>query len=234
MGVTIKDVARETNLAISTISKYMNGGKVRKKNEEIIENAIRKLNYSPNSTARGLRTSKTYRVGLMMGTGNSPHTAKILNEIERNLRVQGYSLLFLSHEDNMERIKKYVDYMVDHGVDGIIVTSYGKKSDYLQRAREMKIPVVALEECYTKVDTDCVQVNCAGGAYEMVEYLIAVGHREIAVINGPEDYKLTARERKRGYLRVMEDYEIPVKPEYLIAGDYGYKSGYEGIKSYGS
>lgn len=66
-GTTIKDVARETNLAISTISKYMNGGTVRKKNQELIEAAVKKLNYFPNNTARWLRTSKTYRVGVIAG-----------------------------------------------------------------------------------------------------------------------------------------------------------------------
>ena len=65
MGVTIKDVAKEADVAISTVSKYLNGGSVRRENKKAIEKAIRKLNYSPNSVARGLRTSRTYRVGLV-------------------------------------------------------------------------------------------------------------------------------------------------------------------------
>ena len=54
------------------------------------------------------------------------------------------------------------------------------------------------------------------------------GHRKIAVIQGPE-YQLTARERMRGYLRVHEDYELPVCSDYLVQGDFTYKAGYEGI-----
>ena len=69
-GATIKDVARETNLAISTISKYMNGGRVRKKNQELIDAAVRKLHYFPNNTARWLRTSKSYRIGVVSGIVN--------------------------------------------------------------------------------------------------------------------------------------------------------------------
>lgn len=58
-----KGPSRETNLAISTISKYMNGGRVREKNRIRIEKAIEKLGYTPNSAARGLRTSRSYVVG---------------------------------------------------------------------------------------------------------------------------------------------------------------------------
>ena len=89
MAVTIKDVARETNLAISTISKYMNGGTVRHENRVLIEAAVQKLGYSPNRSARGLRTSKTYMIGLVTGRVNSPHTAAIVSGIEKRFRSWG-------------------------------------------------------------------------------------------------------------------------------------------------
>ena len=65
MSATIKDIARETGLALATISKYINGGTVRPQNKKQIDEAIRKLNYVPRNTARGLRSSKTYRIGLL-------------------------------------------------------------------------------------------------------------------------------------------------------------------------
>lgn len=228
MAVTIKDVARETNLAISTISKYMNGGSVREKNRILIEKAIEKLGYSPNSAARGLRTSRSYAVGVITGVIRNPHAAGIVSEIEKSLREKGYALSFASHDDRGELAKKYVDYLVDKGVDGLIIDPVRTDVDYLEKAREQKIPVVVLEESFGLGDVDCVQVDCAGGAYELVEHLVKSGHRKIAVIQGPE-YQLTARERMRGYLRVHEDYELPVCSDYLVQGDFTYKAGYEGI-----
>lgn len=229
MGATIKDVAKETNLAISTISKYMNGGQVREKNRELIEAAIRKLNYSPNNTARGLRTSKTYRVGLMTGTANSPHTAAILNAIEQKMRDLGYSLMFVSGELSEQRTKEYVDHMVENGVDGMIITAIGMNMEDLQSANEKKIPIISIEECNDVQKSDCVRVDCAGGAYEIVEYLIEMGHKKIAIINGPES-RLTAQERKRGYQRVLEDYAFELDPRYMIQGNFESKSGNEGIR----
>lgn len=229
MAVTIKDVARETNLAISTISKYMNGGRVREKNRIRIEKAIEKLGYTPNSAARGLRTSRSYVVRVVTGAIRNPHVAGIVSEIEKSLKEKGYSLSFASHDDRGELARKYVDYLVDKGVDGLIINPVRTDVDYPEKAREQKIPVVLLEESFGLGKVDCVQVDCAGGAYELVEYLVKSGHHRIAVIQGPE-YQLTARERMRGYLRVHEDYELPVYSEYLVKGDFTYKSGYEGIR----
>ncbi len=228
MAVTIKDVAKETNLAISTISKFMNGGTVRIENQKLIEEAILKLGYSPNRSARGLRTSKTYMVGLITGRVNSPHTAAIISEIEKKFRSLGYSVTFATHEENGMQAKDYVDYMVERGVDGLISTPIGSGRDYLKGAVEKEIPVLLLEERCGDMQTDCVQVDCCGGAYYMVEHLVESGHRKIAIIKGPED-KMTSKERLKGYLRVLEDYELPVRQEYLVPGDYKYKSGYEGI-----
>ncbi len=230
MGVTIKDVAKEADVAISTVSKYLNGGSVRSENKKAIEAAIRKLNYSPNNVARGLRTSRTYRVGLVTGSGDNPHMATLLDEIERQLWKDGYSLTYLNTECCDENtVREYIDFVAETGVDGIIVTASGNSRDCLQRARECGIPVVIMEECYTDVPTDCVQVDCAGGAYQAVEYLVNAGHHRIAAICGPESY-VTASERYRGYLRVMEDYEIPVREEYLVNGRFKYDGGYECIK----
>ena len=72
MSATIKDVAREAGVASGTISKYLNGGSVRPENKKNIEEAIRRLEYRPNSLARGLRNSRSYRIAFLLpGLGRS-------------------------------------------------------------------------------------------------------------------------------------------------------------------
>lgn len=228
MAVTIKDVAKETGLAISTISKYLNGGTVREKNRIIIEEAVQKLGYFPNSTARALRTSKSYMIGLLAGNIDTPHTAAQISEIEKKMHSLNYSLIFASHQDRAEQAGEYVKYMVEQGVDGIIAIPTEGYPDYLETAGQAGIPVVIMEERSHNIEADCVQVDCAAGTYQLIEYLIGEGHRKIAVIVGPQN-RLTAQERLRGYLRVLEDYECEIDSEYMIQGDFTYKSGYEGI-----
>lgn len=228
MAVTIKDVAKETNLAISTISKYMNGGTVRLENRVLIEAAVQKLGYSPNRSARGLRTSKTYMIGLVTGQVNSPHTAAIVSGIAKRFRNLGYSVIFATYEENGVQIEDYLDYLLERGVDGIISSPIAAGEDCLKKAVDQNVPVLVVEENSGEMQTDCVQVDCCGGVYQSVEHLIESGHQRIAIIKGPE-HKLTAQERLRGYYRVMEDYGYPVRQEYLIPGDFTYQSGYKGI-----
>lgn len=235
MAVTIKDVAKETNLAISTISKYINGGKVREKNRKKIEIAIEKLGFVPNDAARGLRTFRTYTVGLITGGGTNQHTATLISETEKQLRNRGYSMTSISlgpvgQEEDGYRIKQYVDYLVDRGVDGLIIAPLKKDVDYLESARLRDIPVVLIEERRVLENKNIcsVLVDCTGGSYEIVEHLVKMGHSKIGIIKGPS-YKLTAMERCTGYKRVMEDYGIPLRKEYMVEGDYTYKAGYEGI-----
>ena len=106
MSATIKDIARETGLALATISKYINGGTVRPQNKKQIDEAIRKLNYVPRNTARGLRSSKTYRIGLVSGPPNTPHNAFLLSKIENTMRAHGYSLTFMSGDKYKDHVNK--------------------------------------------------------------------------------------------------------------------------------
>lgn len=147
----------------------------------------------------------------------------------------GYSLTSISlgtlgQEEKENKIKQYIDYLIDRGVDGLIISPPKKDIDYLENARLRNIPVVLTEERGVVADenTYSVLVDCAGGAYEIVEHLVKMGHSKIGIIMGPS-YKLNAVERSIGYKRVMEDYGIPLRKEYMIEGDYTYQSGYNGI-----
>lgn len=233
MAVTIKDVAKETNLAISTISKYINGGNVREINRKKIEEAIDRLGFVPNDAARGLRTFRTYTVGMLMGGASNQHTAAIISETQKLLRDKGYSLTFIplgtGEENNSYRLKEYVDYLIDRGVDGLLITPMKNNVDFLKSAGEQNVPVVMIEERGIKDKADGVMVDCTGGAYELVEHLVKNGHQKIGIITGPKG-KLTSDERLEGYMRVMEDYGLPVYKEYIVEGDYSAASGYESIK----
>ncbi len=230
MAVTIKDVARETNLAISTISKYMNGGKVRPENKKLIEQAILKLGYRPNDNARGLRTAKTYTIGVLIDSLGSQYFAKITQMIEKILKKEGYSILVCCHKDNAAGAGKAVEFLVSKQVDGIIIEPVADEDDYAVPIFENKIPLVAIDRALGRMKSDRVMSNSAFGAYQATEYLIQNGHQKIAIITGTSENNsglLAAKERYRGFLRAMEDYELPLQKEYILEGDFTFESGYE-------
>lgn len=195
MSATIKDIARETGLALATISKYINGGTVRPQTKadrrSDPETELRSTKYGP-----GLRSSKTYRIGLVSGPPNTPHNAFLLSKIENTMRAHGYSLTFMSGDKYKDHVNKFVPHMLRSGIDGLIITSFSLNQDICSAVEHAKIPVVELEEHSHFHRTDCVQTSCTSGAYEIVEHLIKMGHQKIALVTGsPASY--TACERKR-------------------------------------
>ncbi len=229
MAVTIKDVAKQTNLAISTISKYMNGGKVRPENQKLIEEAIRKLGYRPNDNARGLRNAKTYTIGVLIDSLGSQYFAKITQMIEKILKKEGYSILVCCHKDNGAAAKKAIEFLVSKQVDGIIIEPVAGDEDYAVPILHSKIPFVVIDRALGRIKTDRVMSNSTFGAYQATEYLIQKGHKKIAIITGTSQKNpglLAAEERYRGYLRAMEDYELTLQKEYILEGDFKFESGY--------
>lgn len=230
MAITIKDVAKETNLAISTISKYINGGNVRPDNKRKIDEAIKKLQFRPNDNARGLRNSKTYTIGIVIDSLGSQYFAKITQLIETQLIEAGYSLVVCCHRDNAASAKKALKFLEEKQVDGIIFEPLACKEDYLAPIRHHDIPVIAIDRPFNYGNCDYIMSNSTTGIYEATEYLIQNSHKKIAIITGlSEDNPglAAARERYKGYLRAMEDYIIPVNHEYVLKGDFTFESGYE-------
>lgn len=229
MSVTIKDVAKETGLAISTISKYMNGGAVRPDNKERIDKAVKKLGYLPNNFARGLRSSRTYTVGVLIQSMEGEYCVKLVGYLEKYLQNIGCALILCCHGNSFERAQEYVEFLCEQLVDGIIEISFWCEQDYLKKARQAQIPIVNLENMNLNGKTDLVQTDSAVSAYELVRHLITMGHEKIAVISGPQDIS-SARERLKGFRRVMEDYEIPVREEWIVNGNYDTQGGYLAMK----
>lgn len=231
--VMIKDVARKTGLSISTISKYMNGTKVRKENEIRIEAAIQELGYIPNEFARGLRTAKTYTIGVILYRLRDVFSSKIAENIEKCLREKGYSILLWSHEGKAEQAIEALQFMQKLQVEGIIVDPIpGQEGIYEEYVKE-SIPIVSVDSSIDPKKFDCVSSNTMLGIYESTEYLIQKGHKKIGLIAAGLDSSVgmsSGIDRTKGFLRAMEDYELEVHEEWIVKGDFTYESGYNSMK----
>jgi len=229
MPVTIKDVAAETGLAISTISKFMNGGNVRADNAVRIQEAVRRLGYFPDSIARGLRTARTYTIGLIVCYFSDAHVIAISQAIEETLQDNGYFTIICCHNDDYKRAEDAADFLIQKQVDGVILEGYATEDAVTGKFRDAGIPVVCLEALFGKNETDSVVIDGTWGTYRAVEDMIENGHTKIAIIAGTHGY-YTAEERLRGFKRAMEDYELPLPEEYIIDSDYTCEGGERSLR----
>ncbi len=228
---TIKDVAKYTGLSIATISKYINGGNVLVENKAIIQEAIEKLNFTRNEMARGLKTNKTMTIGILIPSLENIFFTTIVSIIEDQLLEEGYSTIICDFREDKELEKKKLEFLVNKNVDGIIMVSYGADQAYIQELLDKKIPIILLDRMIKGLDCDCVLADNLNASYQAVEELITRKHKRIGIICGP-DATYTAEERRKGYVRVHEDYDLPIDEALLSPSDYTVEGGYKALTEF--
>jgi DNA-binding LacI/PurR family transcriptional regulator len=225
MAATIKDVARHTGLSIATISKYLNGGNVRDENRERIAAAVAALGYKVNGMARGLKTSRTMTVGVLIPSLENIFCTSIVSGVENALQAHGYGTIICDYRQDPAEERRKLAFLAERQVDGILMMPLTGCPDLLNQVTTSGIPVVLIDRPVPEAGCDTVLVDNLNAAYAAVEALLAEGHRRIGIIVGPEGIH-TARERLGGYLRVLEDYGLESEPALIRRGAYTTEGGY--------
>lgn len=225
MAATIKDVAKATRLSIATISKFINGGNVLEGNKLLIENAIKELDFKVNSIARGLKTSKTMTIGVLIPDLKNIFCTTIVSNIENTLSRSGYSTMICDYNHSPVQEKEKLRFLVEKQVDGIITMPQDGWAQGVQELFSRNIPVVFIDRAIKGIECDAVLVDNLNASYNAVETLLTKGHRRVGIICGPDEI-FTAQERLKGYYNVHEDYRVPVDAALVKKGDYEMESGY--------
>ena len=226
---TIKDVAKYSGLSIATISKYINGGNVLEENKLIIQEAIDQLGYKRNNMARGLKTNKTMTIGVLIPTLDNVFFTKIISHIEDIIQSKGYGMIVCDFKSDPSLERTKLEFLIDKHVDGLIMVSYGGETSYIKELIDKKIPVVLLDRMIKGIDCDCVLADNLNASYQAVEALITRKHKRIGIVTGPEN-AYTAQERRKGYIRVHQDYQLEVNEDLIVTGDYTVEAGYKAFE----
>ncbi len=228
MAATIKDIRSETGLGLATISKYLNGGNVRSENRQKIEEAIKKLDYHPNETARSLVTKRTRTIGFVVNNIASNFSGVLLQHASAYLHDRGYGMMICDSNLDEEQEAESIRFCVEKQVDGILLIPVSKDPSSLGSAEKSGIPVVLLDRELDSDDFDCVIIDNSNAAERAVDYLIKCGHRKISVIYSGE---YTGSERFKGYRRSMEKAGIDVPEKYMFSGrTHSAELGYNSMK----
>ena len=216
----IKDVAKKAGVAVSTVSKYINGGSVRSYNEKAIRKAIEELGFKINDVARTLKTNKAMTVGILIPNLESSFFTLMAALMEDRLHEYGYNVILCDYRNDSSMETEKLDFLISKRVDGLIVVPQGNLSNY-NTLKTQDIPTLAVDRPVEGMNW--VVTDSYSGAKKAVGYLIEKGHKKIAAICGPE-HVYTATERLRGYkdalLEAGIDFEIIKKGNYTLAGGY--------------
>ena len=228
MAATIRDIKNMTGLSLATISKYLNGGNLLPENREKIEKAIRELHYEVNEMARGLVTSQSKTIGVVVFDISNVFTCTILQFLGEHLREAGYAAMICDSQNDPVLEKENIHFLLGKKVDGLIVIPVAKDSGFLEPVFRNQIPVVLLDRSLHDARTDCVKVNNREASYEALGMLTDYGHHRIALISA--DNVSTGQERLEGCLELLKDRGIGIPPEYLKVGSHSIEHGYRSMQ----
>lgn len=231
MAITIRDIAREAGVSRTTVSRVLNdSGYVKEETRQKVEEAISKLNYSPNAIARSLSTSKTNTIGVVVPEINNPFFGEIVSGISQEADKAGLNIILYNTDNKEHKELKALQLLKEQRIQGILITpSYTEGTanlKYLKAIDRTDVPVVILDGFVKYNDFSGVFIDQVNGGFNATETLIKAGHRKIAIINGIMETR-PARDRHTGFLAALEKYGIQHNEDYEFYAHYQWKESYE-------
>ncbi len=206
---TMKDVAKEAGVALGTVSKVINGIYVRDSYKQKVEDAIVKLNYQVNTYARGLKTSKTETITLIIPNLLSPFFSLLAYEIEQQAYAHGRKLILCCSNGLPEKEMDYISLATQSKTDGIIALTY---SDISKLVPE-HIPLIAFDRQFENRSIARIASDNYQGGMLAVEKLIELGCKQPIFIRFHSSFRGEADRRFEGYLDACKKHKI--KPIYF-------------------
>ena len=222
MPPTQKELAKLAGVSAGTVSNVISGMPgVSEHARKKVMDAIRALNYQPNLIARSLKTNKTYTLGMVVPDITIPFYPKVIRGAESAAREAGYFLIVLDSESNHERERAMIHLLQSQRVEGILLVAAGGHHWTRQEASSLTAagPVVCLDRLPDGLNVDSVCVDDCQAAEMAVSHLMNQGHRNIAVVTGPQSLK-NEQERLRGYTQALRRGGIPVKKSLIWSGSF--------------
>ncbi|WP_439131758.1 LacI family DNA-binding transcriptional regulator [Polaribacter sp.] len=230
MLVTLKQIAEELGISITTVSKALKEyPDVSKKTRKLVRETAAMLNYKPNSFAVNLRTKESKTIGLIIPEIVHHFFSSVIKGIISQAEKKGYLVITLQSNESFELEKKQLDLLLSKRVDGILISLANGTADYkhLLGITEQQTPLVMFDKIAKLVKCSKVIIDDRKAAYKATEYLIQIGCKRIAHFRGPL-LPQNSIDRFLGYKQALLDYNIPYDASLVYINDCGDKSFEEG------
>jgi len=220
---TISEIADLCGTSPATVSRVLNNPHlVAEPLRRRIRDKMNEVGYRPNPFASRLSSQSRWGLALFVFDILNPFFALIVRKIGHLAMERRIPLTVCDTEDNPQKERIYLDYLLDNKVGGIIFAE-GISADIIERAAESVETVLIDRHLQEGLVSEVTSDNYRGGC-QAVEYLVQLQHRTIGFIAGPEGWA-SAEDRLRGYRETLENSGIPYRPELVYRGDLRFESG---------
>jgi LacI family transcriptional regulator len=219
--VTLRDVARVAGVHPATVSRALNEETRALVNEQTAQRVLKaaaKLGYQPNPIARGLKTNRSYTIGVLVPDLTNPLFPPILRGIEDRLAADGYTALIANTDNDEERELLDMQTMRARQVDGIIAATARRDHRLHDALLEAGIELVLVNRRQRELPASSATADDRMGMRLSVEHLLSLGHTRIAHLAGPLDYS-TGLDRYDSFHETMRAAGIEPDPELVLVAE---------------
>ena len=185
-AASIRDVAKRARVSIATVSRAVN--RISTVDPELarrVWKAVDEVGYVPNTQARALVSGRSRILGLIVSEITNPFFPELVQEFENLAVTQGYEVMIGSTNYDPVRTESLIRRMLQRGVDGVAVMTFGIEEQLVMKLVEREFPLVFVDAGPDLPNIRVLKVNYGEGIREAVQHLAALGHRQIAFITGP-------------------------------------------------
>ncbi|MFC4525815.1 LacI family DNA-binding transcriptional regulator [Dyella halodurans] len=231
---TIKDVAKRSGVSLKTVSRVINReASVRADTREKVERAIEALGYQPNLSARGLRSTHAYAIGLVYDNPNAHYVISMQDGVLSACRQRGYGLLIHPCDASSPDLADELCSLVERNrLAGLVLAPpMSEQADLIAQLTENDISFVRIISSREDPHdgSPCVYIDDRSAAYAITEHLIQLGHTRIGFLWG-EPHHRSSPERYQGYADALKDYGVPLDKKLVLPGRYAFDDGFRGAR----
>ncbi|SDT91217.1 transcriptional regulator, LacI family [Polaribacter sp. Hel1_33_78] len=219
--LTIKDIAKEFNVSISTVSKALNDSyEISAATKDKIQKYAKAKNYKPNFNALSLKNRSTKTIGIIIPTMLKYYFAQVFKGIEKTALERGYKVIACISNESYNKEVEIIEMLSNGSIDGFIL-SMSKETEIKQEFNHFKetiengTPIVMFDRVAKTIDCDKIITDDFNGALNTVEYLHKTGHRNIAFVSTLSNLHI-GEQRFLGYQKGLENVGLPFNENLIV------------------
>ncbi|MBA5849985.1 LacI family DNA-binding transcriptional regulator [Clostridium sp. cel8] len=230
-NLTIKDISKMAGVGVSTVSRVLNNHPdVKDETRQKVLNVMNKVNYVPNNSARNLKRNTSNNIGVLIKGIHNPFFSKMIKIIEERVAEKEYSMILHYNDKNPNDFETAVEFIKEKRLKGLICLGGYFNNLSKKQLKDLNTPIV-----FTSIDSiknidnelfSSVTIENEKAAFDAVNYICSLGHKNIGVITSGEKGTSVGRLRLEGYKRALRENNIEYNEAFSEKGEYTFEAGF--------
>ncbi len=225
-NIRLVDVAKRADVSVATVSRVMNTPQVvRPDVRQRVNEVIKEMGYTRNAAARALRSQSNRLFGALVPTLNQAIYAAMIDALQRRLSEKGYLLVVGQTDFSPETELLHVNALIEHGAEALVLVGHAHSPELYQLLERKKIPFINTYTYSPDSGHPCVGFDNALATRQMADFVMDLGHQDVAMIVGITKNNDRATERLEGVRQAVAARGMTLNPDYVFESRYTIDGG---------